>query len=174
MKQIQKQQPKQKIKKVYEARAGAPFKQEDAQAIGDFIENCKDKTTKGIFEEIKSHPEHIIHSLFEWDKDKAVELYQLQRVRDIVSHIEINIISLGSKEPTSLNVSISAFKSVQPVNSEERVYVSIEDGMNNEVYRIQIIQRAKNELRNWMERYNQYKELTKIVYAIKGLLSEEE
>ena len=168
-----KSKTKQASKKIYEARVGSPFKQEDAQEIGEFIENCKDKTTKGILEEIKKHPENKIYSLFEWDKSKAIELYQLQRVREIISHIEINIISIGNKEPMNLNVSISAFKSVQPINSEERVYASAEDYINNKVYRIQIIERAKTELRNWTEKYNQFRELETIVKTIISLLDED-
>ena len=160
-----------KIKKIYKKRLGAPFKEEDAQEIGEFIENCKDKTTRGILNEVKKNPKSKIYSLFEWNKNKAVELYQLQRVREIISHIEIEVIRIGSDEPVGLNVSVSAFKSVQPVNSEERVFVSFDEGMNNEVYRKQIIERAKTELRNWTEKYNQYKELETIIETILKVLN---
>ena len=170
MKQKTKQVLKQKIKQIYEARVGAPFKQEDAQAIGEFIENCRDKTTRGILESIKKHPEHPIYNLFEWDKNKAIELYLLQRVREIISHIEVKIISIGSEEPMSLSLNISAFKSVQPIDNPERVYVSMEEGMTNPEFRSQIINRAKIELKNWMERYQQYQELTLIINAIKPLI----
>jgi hypothetical protein len=77
-----------------------------------------------ILEEIKRNPKSKIYSCFEWNKNKAIELYQLQRVIEIVSHLEIEIVRIGEQEPIALNVSVSAFKSVQPVNSEERVYVS--------------------------------------------------
>jgi len=157
-------------RKVYKARVGAPFKQEDAQQIGEFIENCKDKTTRGILVEIKKNPKHKIYSLFEWNKTKAVELYLLQRVREIISHIEVEVVRIGEQEPMVLSVSVSAFKSVLPVNSEERVYASFDEGMNNELYRKQIIERAKTELRNWMDRYNQYKELEVIIKTLRGLL----
>jgi len=156
-------------KTIYKARVGSPFKQEDAQEIGEFIERCKDKSTRGIFEEIKKNPKSKIYSLFEWDKNKAVELYQLQRVRAIVSHLEIEIVRIGEQEPVNLSVSVSAFKSVQPVNTEERVYVSFDEGMNTEVYRKQIIDRAKTELRNWMEKYNQYQELETIINTLEDL-----
>jgi len=162
---------KELTKKVYLARVGSPFKQVDAQEIGEFIENCEDKTTAGILKEIKKNPKSKIYSLFEWNTKKASELYQLQRVREIISHIEINIVSIGTNEPTTLNVSVSAFKSVTPINSDERVYVPIQEGMNNEVYRNQIISRAKNELKNWIERYNQYKELETIAKKIKELIN---
>lgn len=171
MKQKTKQVLKQKARQVYEARIGAPFKQEEAQAIGEFIEECSDKTTRGILERIKNHQGHPIYKLFEWDKDKQSELYLLQRVREIISHIEVKIISIGSQEPINLSVNISAFKSIKPSDSEERIYVSIEEGMTNLDYRTQIIQRAKVELKNWMERYQQYQELSSIVKVIKPLIN---
>jgi len=161
---------KQQTKKIYKAREGSPFKQEDAQEIGEFIENCKDKSTRGILEKVKKNPKSKIYSLFEWNVKKRAELYLLQRVREIITHIEIEIISLGDSEPISLNIALSAFKSVKPINSDERVYIPIEEGMNNEVYRKQIIQRAETELKNWMEKYNQYKELQIIINALQKVL----
>jgi len=157
-------------KKLYKKRMGAPFKEEDTQEIGEFIEKCKDKTTRGILKEIKEHPKSKIYSLFEWNKNKALELYQLQRVREIVSHIEVEIVRIGESEPVDLSVSVSAFKSVVPVNSDERVYASFDDVINNKVYREQVIERAKNELQNWIGRYGQYQELEKIINALQKLL----
>ena len=166
---------KNKTKKVYLRRDGASFKKDDAQEIGEFIENCKNKTTRGILEEVKKNPKHKIYSLFEWDKKKAVELYQLQRVREIISHIELNIISIGDREPVSLNISVSAFKSILPqyetgMLEGERIYVPIKEGIENEVYRKQIIERAKTELKNWAIRYEQYQELQTITKTIHKLL----
>jgi len=154
-------------KQIYVAREGSPFKQEDAQEIGEFIAKCKVKTTRGILQEIKRNPKSKIYSLFEWDKDKAVELYQLQRVREIVSHISVNIITIGNNEPVDLSISVSAFKSVSSPSTEENIYVPISEGLNNSDYRKQIIDRAKTELNNWMERYQQYQELSNIINAIK-------
>jgi len=158
-----------KTKKIYEVRTGAPFRKEDVQEIGEFIDSCEDKSTRGILEKIKKSKDHKIYSLIEWDKNKASDLYQLQRVREIVAHIEIKIIRLGDYKPTNLNVSVSAFTSVHPVNSEERVYVPFEEGMNKQVYREQIIKRAKTELRNWVEKYNQYKELETIIQTLQQI-----
>ena len=160
-----------KIKKIYKKRIGAPFREEDAQEIGEFIENCKDRTTRGILNEIKKNPQSKIYSLFEWNKNKAIELYQLQRVREIISHIEIEVFRIGNSEPIEMTICTTGFKSVQPVNSEERVFVSFDEGMNNEVYRKQIIERAKTELRNWTEKYNQYKELEIIIETIVKVLN---
>jgi len=163
---MSKQSKEEEEKNIYVARQGAPFKKEDVQEIGKFIEKCKDKSTRGILKEVKKHPESKIHSYIEWDIKKGSELYQLSRIREIVNHIEIEIIRFGNNDPVDLDVSISAFKSVCPEGSKDRIYVSVEEGMTNEHYREQIVSRAKVELKNWMERYEQYDELSKIIDAL--------
>ena len=163
-----KQKQKQ-IMKVYKARNGSPFKMEDAQEIGEFIENCSDKSSKGILEEIKRHPEHKIYRFIEWDNKKAGAMYRLQAVRNIINHLEVDIVRIGNTEPTQLNVSVSAFQSVMD-DVEGKIYVSMEDGISNDFYRQQIIKKARTELINWTAKYNQYKELAIITQTIKSLL----
>ena len=80
-------------------------------------------------------------------------------------------VRIGNSEPIKLKISVGAFPSVQPVNSEERIYASQDETINNEVYRKQIIERAKTELRNWTEKYNQYKELETIIETIVKVLN---
>jgi len=147
-----------KKEKIYHVRNGAPFKERYAQTIGIFIENCKDKTTKGILKEIKKNPKHIIHSLIEWNDKKASELFRLQQVRNIVNHIEIEIVGLNNKTP------IRAFYSI--INGEES-YKDINEVFSNKKYRNQVIERAKQELDNWIARYHIYNELRKICKVIK-------
>jgi len=177
MKQKIKQIQKVKIKKVYKARVGSPFSQDDAQEVGEFIyERCDGKTTPEILEEVKKHPKSKIYSLIEWDDKKASELYRLERIRNIVNHIHIDIIRIGNSEPIVLSMPIRAFQSVHKIDTTtgmyegERVYVTAEEGMLNPDYRKQIIERAKTELKNWMDRYNQYQELANIISTIKRLL----
>jgi len=147
-----------KKEKIYHARVGSPFKEKYAQTIGVFIGNCKDKTTKGILKQIRKNPKHIIHSLIEWKDKKASELFRLQQVRNIVNHIEIEIVGLNNKAP------IRAFYSV--INGMES-YKDINEVFSNKKYRNQIIERAKQELDNWIERYHIYNELKRMCKVIK-------
>lgn len=149
---------KMKQQKRYHAREGSPFKEKYAQTVGVFIESCKDKTTKGILKEIRKNPNHIINSLIEWDDKKASELYRLQQVRNIVNHIEIEIVGLDNKTP------IRAFYSI---NNGEESYKGFNEVFSNMSYRNQVIERAKIELDNWVERYHIYNELKKMSRLIK-------
>jgi len=165
-----------KNKKYYIARPFAPFKKEDAQEIGKFIENCSDKSTEGILNTIKKNPKSKIYSYIEWDVNKASKLYQLQKVREIINHLEVEVIYLGNKEPMKMEVAIRAFENVSLENSNKREYVSIEKGMTKEYYRKQIISRAKAELKSWIEINRKYKEFARIIEkldTVKELLVED-
>ena len=162
------------ILKQYFARDGSPFRKQDAQAIGEFIENCPDKTTAGILNEVRQHKDHVIYSYFDWDKDIAAEKHWLSLVRGIVNHLEVTIVQIGDGVPKELDINIRAFQSVSNdlISHKTKFYVSSDEGMNNELYREQIIARAKSELTNWVERYKIYRELDSIISAIEEVYKE--
>jgi hypothetical protein len=147
--------------KIYMARSGAPFKAEDAQEIGKFVESVQDKSTKGILEAVRKDRNCILHAYIEWDNKEAAEEFRLQQIRNIVNHITIEITQLGDGHP------VRAFYSINDASHEDATYVNVESVFSNTEYRNQVIERAKSELRNWMERYKQYSELSSIVDAIK-------
>ena len=166
MKKKKKQQSKKKI--IYKARNGAPFKVDDAQDIGEFIEKIPEKTPENILKSIKKNPRHTIYDCIEWDDKKASYQYRLQQVRNIVNHITIEIEEIGSSVP------VRAFYSVNSIKDKGPVYVDIEMAFKKEYYRDQIRQRAYVELNNWRERYVIYKELKPIVKAISPFLKNKE
>ena len=156
------------MKKKYLARNGAPFKVEDAQSIGEFIERNKDIGTKALLEVIKENKKEPIYQYIEWDDDQASYMFRLQQVRNIVNHIEIEIVETKNQEP------IRAFYSVQQVDdSKDRVYVSMDTAFSSDYYRKQIIDRAIIEIKNWTARYERYGELTPLIRYIKKYLEEE-
>ena len=155
-----------KMKMIYEARTGSPFKKEEAQDIGELISGIKEKSTENILTEIKNHPTHCIYKYIEWDDRKAGQKYRLSQVRNIVNHIEVKVISIGNPVP------IRAFFSVKESESTEPIYVDVETTFNDSYTRQQIVSRAKNELQNWKERYYIYTELEPIVKVITSFLEE--
>ena len=151
-----------KIQKFFKARMGAPFKNEDAQAIGEYIDTkLTEKTTMEMLDIIKNDKECPLYKYIEWDRDTAAMEFQLQQIRNIVNHVMIEIKSIGE------NLPVRAFYSVSTVNDEEKsIYVNVETTFDNEYYKKQVINRAKIELRNWAERYRQYNELSSIIDVI--------
>lgn len=147
--------------KAYGTRPGAPFKKGHAQEIGEFIENISDRTPENILNAVAINKEHILYSYIEWDNKKAGYEYRLQQIRNIVNHITIETKKVGEDLP------VRAFFSVKKErNGKTPIYVTLNMAFSNEYYRNQILSQAKSELRNWRERYKQYKELSGIIKAI--------
>jgi len=129
---------KGKIK--YKARTGSPFKEEEAQAIGEEINSIVSKTPTSIVEFAKN-PTTTLHHQFDWSDDVAGEKWRLQQARNIVSHIvEYKIIEGETHE----------VKSFFNVNSETqgRVYVTNHEATTNKNYRKQLLSQMKNHLEN--------------------------
>lgn len=157
------------MKKKYGVRTGSPFKKEDAQIIGEFIDNVKDKTPIGILDEIKNNTDHVIHDYIEWNDEIASTEFRLSQVRNIVNHITIEIVKVNSNK-----VPIRAFYSVRKeTNGKTPVYVDVKTAFSKDYYREQVIERAFSELKNWRERYNHlYKELRGVFSAIEPFVSD--
>jgi len=152
--------------KTFKARTGSPFKEEEAQEIGEFIYDIKERTTENILNEIKKHPNHIIYSKIEWNDKKASDKYRLQQVRNIVNHIEIEIISVSSGKKTNIPV----FPTVHIEKNKPNQYVDIITVMKDKDMKSQIIDRAKVELDNWCRRYECYIELQNVVKQIRKFI----
>lgn len=175
----QKTKMETKYKKIYKPRTGAPFNQEDAYEIGDFIYNkCDQLSTEEILKEIKKNPNHTIAKYIEWDNDRAGNLYRLQQVRDIVNHISVTIERIGDSEPQNISVdiqravnSVSNFNETTGMNEGEKVYANYETTMQNPSYRAQIVRKELLILKNWADRNRVYPELKDVCEGIKNLLS---
>ena len=155
---------KGKIK--YGARMGSPFKKEDAQAIGVFIENVPKKTPENILKEIEKHEGHPIYKYIEWDDDEASLQYRLHQVRNIVNHITIEVLGQDDRLP------VRGFFSIKYVGDVEREYVSLETVFSDDKITSQVVERAWCELHNWTERYRQYNDLKKATKVIEKILKE--
>jgi hypothetical protein len=131
--------------KKYRAKNGAPFKQEEAQVIGETLDeirisnggNLKSET---IVEEAKSK-KNPLHKFFEWNNDTCGEKYRLQQARDLTNHIVEEIIVDGDA------IEQRSFLSV--INEdEEKVYVSREDAITNVDYKKQLLDQMISTLEN--------------------------
>lgn len=156
-----------KEKRVYLARVGAPFKGNDAQPIGEFVYNLKGSSTDEILSNIKKNKSHTIANYIEWDDKLASEQFRLQQVRNIVNHIEVKIEVLGDGRP------IRMFHSIKIPERQDRVYMDYEAVASEDFALEQVISRAKTELDNWVERYQQYSQLSNYVSHLKLAFEED-
>lgn len=152
--------------KVYKAREGAPFRKDDVDEIGQFIYGIKERTTENVLNEIKKHSNEIIHFYIEWNDKKASHEYRLQQIRNIINHIEIEIVFHGETKP------IRAFHSIKQEEGGKPIYVDVVTTFSDDYSRNKVIERAETELRNWRDRYSTYKELKPILEKITIFLGE--
>ncbi len=104
----------------------------------------------------KSSP---LHNLFEWDKEKASELWLLQQARVLINEVKIII---DDKE-------YYAFENVSVRVSDEvtkREYLERSEIMSSEDLRKQIVVKAFEQLLYWKEKYKQYNEFDSLVKVI--------
>ena len=140
--------------KKYKAKKGARFNDEEAQVIGQTIEDLRD--SKGHITPIElvknaKNKNSPIHNFFEWDEGKAAEEYRLQQARDLVNHV-VEIVVIGGEETEQR----SFFSIVAEDNG--RVYVTLKDAIENEDYRKQLLSKAITQLENLTITMKMFKE----------------
>ena len=122
-------------KKVYTAREGAPFKKDEAQVLGEYIEKNNLSTPEEIVQDAIKE-ESPFHNLIEWNRDEAAEQWNLQQARSIVNHLEVEITYIGGE----VEIFARGFEYV--VDEGEKRFVTIDEGLSNEDYNKQILQMA--------------------------------
>lgn len=131
--------------KIFKARVGSPFRKEDAQVIGETLDEIRQSNGGNLKPEVivreakaKKNP---LHNHFEWDDTICGEQYRLQQARNITNHIVEEIIVDGSQ------IEQRSFLSVTNVE-QETVYVSREDAVTNIDYRKQLLDQMITTLEN--------------------------
>jgi hypothetical protein len=165
---------KQMPKTQYQARKGFRLNDEEAQVVGEELERLKqhdgdlrpERVVKAA-EDVKSR----LHKHFTWDDEEAAFLHRVDEARYLIRSIEVYYID--QKEETK---PIKAFYNVVKTPSNKpnvdvealpyRTYVSLQDVLENNDYRSQVIVRALQEAEYWAERYRQYQELEGITTVI--------
>jgi hypothetical protein len=158
----------------YQARKGFRLNDEEAQVVGEELERLKqhdgdlrpERVVKAA-EDVKSR----LHKHFTWDDEEAAFLHRVDEARYLIRSIEVYYID--QKEETK---PIKAFYNVVKTPSNKpnvdvealpyRTYVSLQDVLENNDYRSQVIVRALQEAEYWAERYRQYQELEGITTVI--------
>ena len=135
---------KKQTKKKYVARSGAPFKEKDAQIIGEEVERIKG--SKGYISakevlDVASDKNSKLHKYFQWDNSKAAEEFRLQQARMIVNHIvEITVIN-NVKYPQRSFVSVNH-------KQQGKVYVTLACAKANSDYKKQLLSQMITTLEN--------------------------
>lgn len=142
--------------KVYRPAKGAQFNKEDAQHLGQIMEEFGDRITpKDVVAKAKPKSSPI-HHLFEWDDTAAAHRFRLFQARNHINRLEV-VILVDNKERAT-----KAYHSVviqEDDERPERVYASMVEIQKSPNLAEQAIQNALDEANSWMTRYKDYKQV---------------
>ena len=142
----------------YTYRAGYRPALKDPQAVGDKLQELRDKhegLTASIVVDDAKNKDSVLHSAFEWNDSKAAHEWRLHSARHLMR-------AVVTKELDS-----SGEIRYQPafvfVKTEEGPrYESLARVLDDDEMRIQVINRALKEFEQWQKRYEEYEEFLSV------------
>ena len=151
----------------YTYRAGYRPALKDPQAVGDKLQELRDKhkgLTASIVIEDAKNKNSVLHGAFEWNDSKAAHEWRLHSARNLMR-------AVVTKELDS-----SGEIRYQPafvfVKTEEGPrYETVARVQSDEELRHQVVQRAFAELNQWKKRYEEYKEFLGVFKEVEKIES---
>jgi glutamate synthase domain-containing protein 2 len=142
----------------YTYRAGYRPALKDPQAVGDKLQELRDKhkgLTASIVIEDAKNKNSVLHGAFEWNDSKAAHEWRLHSARHLMR-------AVITKELDS-----SGEIRYQPafvfVKTEEGPrYESLARVLDDDEMRLQVINRALKEFEQWQKRYKEYEEFLSV------------
>jgi hypothetical protein len=149
-----------KVKKIYSFKVGSGIPEKDAQDVGEYLDSVPVKDPKVILKKAKTDKNCPLRKYLDWNNKSAGDKWRLFQIRNIINHVEVQIIQHGNSKPTKAFYSITE-------QDEGKKYVGEQEASENTDWRHQIITRAMNEQKAWIERYGRYEEVRPLCRIIK-------
>ena len=134
----------------------------DAQKCYDECQTLKEVTPENVLNKARDE-ETELHKCFEWDNAIAGEKYRLIQARDIIRHFVI-VAPEESKDEEPVKVRSYQITTARNVYAPTKVFLQKPDEY------AALLERAKNELEAFKQRYKMLTELEEIFDAIDLLL----
>lgn len=134
----------------------------DAQKCYDECQTLKEVTPENVLNKARDE-ETELHKCFEWDNKVAGEKYRLIQARDIIRHFVI-VTPEESEEEEPIKVRSYQITTARNVYEPTKVFLQKPDEY------AALLERAKNELEAFKQRYKILTELEEIFEAIDLLL----
>jgi uncharacterized DUF497 family protein len=103
----------------------------------------------------------VLHPCFEWDDQKASEKWREQQVRVILGNL-ITVHINSKNEETNIRTFVSV---TMQANDLQKSYISINNALNNEDYKKQLLESAKKEFEIFRNKYSELKEFISVYKA---------
>ena len=136
----------------------------DAQKCYDECQTLNEVTPENVLEKARNE-ETELHKCFEWDNDVASEKYRLIQAREIIRHFVI-VTPEASEDEETPAPKIRSYQITTVTNKYEPTRVFLQ---KPDEYKA-LLQRAKNELEAFKQRYKMLAELEEIFNDIDRLI----
>ena len=100
----------------------------------------------------------LMHDMFTWADSEAAELYRQDEARRIIRSVRIIRVDMPVAEQTIVRAFLNVKASDTETEFEGQAYIPMAKVQKSQDYEQQVLARAKEELRSWTERYQDYKQ----------------
>lgn len=147
--------------KKYQARKGCILKEKDAQEVGESLDNLRINNkghlkTEDVVKAAKDKGS-VLHNYFEWDNNKSAKGFRMQQARNLIGSVVEIVIIQDVAIPQRSFFSVPSTKN-EDGDSEGKVYVTIQDAIENEDYRKHLLNKIITTLENLAITMKMFKE----------------
>lgn len=141
--------------KQYYAENGSRFSNKDAEIIGPVLVDLAEKggvTARDVLDVARSK-NNPLHTYFEWNNEKAADLFRLEQARNIMRSIRITYQDAEEKTHSSRivqAVTTSAY------SDKPRSYHSFKILHGDTLFAAQLLGASIDDLRSWKKKYEPY------------------
>lgn len=151
--------------KRYKFAKGCPAAGLDVEKVGETLESLAARfgylEPALVVREARA-VESPLHAAFEWDDKRAGEQFRLQQARYLIR--EVRVVTEQGEESIEQRVFVNV------TTENHRGYMPVVQVMSDEVLREQVLNKAKNDLLSWRERYKDLQELARIYDVIEEVV----
>lgn len=151
--------------KDYFAREGGRFSHKDAQRIGPILEKLGPLCNKELVEYARP-VDSPLHQDFEWDDNKAGEYYRRLQASDMVRSIRVRVVTAAGTMQEICPFQKVSVTTIDPKDERKdgrgkplRVVVPIEEAAKYEQQKMEVLERARQELLSFRKRYSVYRDV---------------
>lgn len=138
-----------------------PVAPEVVHEILSKIEQEQGEVTRQAFLDASRSENSPTHKLFQWDDEKAAELYRLDQSGRIINALHVEVIMKKGKEPKKVTAFVKVANSETGGKYHNMVYaMSVPDERDF------VLSQAYAELKSFKRKYETYSELAAVISAI--------
>ena len=140
------------------------LKQKNATAFGKVLFSIPrgDRNSEAVVD--AARPEDSpIHDMFIWDDEEAAERYRCSQAAKYIRCLQVTVKSHG-KDVTSRAVHSIVIEHEADEKNKGRRYLTVDEVLESQDARQQVIDQAMKELTGWRVRYSEYKDIFGVVF----------